>query len=37
MCINSLVEQYKQVTELTESLASKVELMNKNIQEKEIQ
>ena len=31
--INSLVEQYKQVTELTESLALKVESMNKTVQE----
>ena len=31
--INSLVEQYKQVTELTEFLALKVELMNKTVQE----
>ena len=31
--INSLVEQYKQVTELTEFLALKVESMNKTVQE----
>ena len=31
--INSLVEQYKQVTELTESLDLKVESMNKTVQE----
>ena len=31
--INSLVEQYKQVTELTDSLALKVESMNKTVQE----
>ena len=31
--INSLVEQYIQVTELTESLALKVELMDKTVQE----